>query len=916
MSKLLAALLFILCAQILTAESPFQQFEFKKVGTIQIKADGPVDTEFILRLIEITPNVDILTISKIRKSIELLYETGNFTNIIVNAEMIGDQVQLTFELRLVYRFAFVRLDGDKGISSGKIKKRIQLRKFEPYTPEKVLKAREQILLELREYGFYDARVQQDVLLKRTQKRAEVTYQITAGPPAYVGTVTFTGYPFYHTQQILAKMKSKPGKRFKEFELKKDLERLQEYYRKNGFIENQIKPLKQDLASGNRVNLEIEILAGKELVLATSGYEISRDDLNQLVPIQEEESYADDTLEEGKKNLIRFLQREGYYDAQVSFTKNLEEQKVRITYQITPGTRYEVQEILITGNKNLSSDEIRNVMQTKQSGIKTKRLVADIFENDQKNILSVYRENGFLFARLTKKDVKKLPGGKINIEIQVDEGQQVVVSEIRVKGNQAFPTPELMEQFKLKVGQPISESKVQEDTNFMVALYSDDGYAKIRIESRLLLSRDKTRASIEYRISEGERIFVDRIVISGNYRTKRKVIEKNLFFQEQDPLSIRKIIQSQSELYSLDLFDRVQMDVPRPDYLQPNQNVFIRLTETRPYTISYGIGYQTFDKLRGLFSISNRNLWGTDQAISLLLRGGFKENRIVGSYFNPDLFTRNLYATMYLEYENRALDAFSFRRYAASLQTEKKLSRENIYLPVGAKLPILKSLFFKYAYEDIKTTEGIPDLEPENIPYLPIDISSVTTTFARDARDNSLDPRRGNFLSGKLQYASKLLGSKTDFLKFTGEYLYFFPYKQVILGTAFRLGLAEAYRDTVVPISQHFFAGGEKTIRGFKQDTAGPLDPQGQGVGGNAQFILNVEGRFPVFGQLGGVLFFDYGNVFAEIEDFSLAGLRPCAGFGIRYGTPIGPLAVDWGFKLNRRPGESSNEIYFSVGHAF
>lgn len=562
LSKLLAALVLLSCAHAFASEAPFAGYEFKKVGSIQIRADGPVDQEFILRLIEITPDVDILTISKIRKSIELLYETGNFTNIFVEAEMTpGNRVQLTFDLRLVYRFAFIRLRGQKGISAGKLKKKIQLRKLEPYTPEKVLKAREEILTELRSYGFYNASVQQDVLLKRSKKRAEVTYQINAGPPSEIGSVTFTGTPQFYPTQLLTEMKSRPGKRFKEVEMKKDLQRLEQHYAKAGYIEAKVKLDKQEFKPNSLVDLTINVQSGKQLILATTGYEVSQDKLSETIPIKEEESYAEDTLEEGRRNLVRFMQKEGYYDAQVTFTKQDSEERIAVTYAIVPGTRYEVNKILITGNTHIPAEEIRKGMQTKQSGLTKKRLVADTFENDQKNIIAFYHQLGFLFARLTKKDVVRLSGGKINLDLAVDEGSQVVLSEIRLKGNETFSTESLMEQFKSKVGQPISEIKVQEDTNLMIALYSDNGYAKAKVESRLLLSRDKTKAIVDYRINEGEQVFVDRIVISGNYRTQRKVIEKNLFFAEQDPLSMRKIIQSQSQLYSLGIFDRVQMDVP-------------------------------------------------------------------------------------------------------------------------------------------------------------------------------------------------------------------------------------------------------------------------------------------------------------------------------------------------------------------
>ena len=123
-------------------------------------------------------------------------------------------------------------------------------------------------------------------------------------------------------------------------------------------------------------------------------------------------------------------------------------------------------------------------------------------------------------------------------------------------------------------------------------------------NRILLSRDKTKAIIEYNIIEGEQIFIDRIVVSGNYRTKLSIIEDTLLFQEDDPLSLRKIAASQSKLYALELFDRVDIEMPRPDNLQPHQPIRVHLVETRPYTIAYGAGFESYNKLNGVFSISN------------------------------------------------------------------------------------------------------------------------------------------------------------------------------------------------------------------------------------------------------------------------------------------------------------------------
>jgi outer membrane protein insertion porin family len=435
-----------------------------------------------------------------------------------------------------------------------------------------------------------------------------------------------------------------------------------------------------------------------------------------------------------------------------------------------------------------------------------------------------------------------------------------------------------------------------------------------------LSVDKTLASIEYRISEGEQIFVDRIVISGNYRTKRGVITENLLFEEDDPLSLRKIAASQSKLYALEIFDRVDLEVPRPDNLRKHQDVVLRVTESRPYTIAYGFGYQTFDKLRGVFSISDRNLWGSDRVGALQLRLGFEERRALITYIDPHLFYHKVTSTVSVFAERRSPhQGFTYERYGASLITEKKLSPEPSAVTLGKEVPPLTSVFLRYEFENIDTF-GTPNLTPQDRQFLAIHISSVTGSIVRDARDNVIDPHNGTYLSSALQYATTIFGSGTDFLKNFSQAQYYRSLRSTVIASSFRLGLAVGFRETVqLPISQRFFAGGGRTIRGFELDKAGPLDENGDPLGGNALVITNLEYRFPIFGSLGGVLFFDWGNVFPLISDIQLSELRKTTGLGFRYKTPLGPLTVDYGYKLDRRfepIRESAGEFFLSVGHAF
>jgi outer membrane protein insertion porin family len=914
-NKFVLAIFIFTCNHVIAQD--FSDFQFKKIRNVEIRADAAVDEEFIRDLIELTPGVDILTRSKVRKSIELLYATGNFTNVLVDANLVQDQVDLTFILRNVYRIESIEMDGTTGMGEGKLKRQTGLRKLEPYTPEGVLKGRDEILSLLRENGYYNARVTQDVTLFRSRKRAEIIYLVSAGNPARVTNLNIEGDSVFSQNEIRNLMDLEPGERYRESKFQKDLIKIEEFYDRNGYLEHTIRN-ENTILPPPAVAIDLHLESGKQLVLETTGYSFDEDVLRERVPIWVEHSYNDDTLEEGERGLLDYLQQKGYYDAKIRWTKDIPGENIRIRYIAEPGNKWEVSEIEIIGNDHISDDAIRSVMTTKTDGLfGGAPLITKVFESDQAAILSAYRLQGFLFARFKRREIVRLPDQDLKIVLEIEEGPQSIVSEIRIRGNNVFTKEELLNRFQQKEKEPVSEAKVKADSDFLVALYSDRGYPKMRVENRLRLSQDKERASIEYTITEGEQIFIDRIVISGNYRTKRSVIEESLYFEEDEPLSLRKISESQSRLYALNIFDRVEIETPRPDSLQKFQNVLIKLTESRPYTLTYGVGYQSFDLLRGIFGIANKNWLGSARTIALNTRAGFREGRVLISYIDPHLFWFGTTSDISVFGEYGERESFSFRRYGSSLNIERKLSRERTYVEVGTEPEPAKSIFFRYAFENIDTDSEPEVIEPEDRPFLAIRISSLSFGAVRDNRDNAIDPFDGNYLSSSLQFASNVLGSETDFVKTFSQAQYYIHLNRTVIATSLRLGLAWGFRTTnELPLSQRFFAGGGRTIRGFEQDTAGPLAENGQPRGGNMLSILNLEYRFPIYKSFGAVLFFDYGNVFAEVSDFAFSDLRESAGIGIRYKTPIGPLTLDWGYKLDRRPGESPSEFFISVGHAF
>ena len=211
------------------------------------------------------------------------------------------------------------------------------------------------------------------------------------------------------------------------------------------------------------------------------------------------------------------------------------------------------------------------------------------------------------------------------------------------------------------------------------------------------------------------------------------------------------------------------------------------------------------------------------------------------------------------------------------------------------------------------------LSPEDVGR--VRVSSITPALVWDLRDDIFNPRRGSLHGIALKEALSVLGSEADFDKLTVQSSWYVPVSAgIIAALSARAGMAWTHRDTVeVPLHERFYVGGSTTIRGYTQDSVGPsaIGPDGQPVplGGASMAVFNAELRLNPSEGFGFVLFSDAGNVWSG-QEILLDDLRASYGAGIRYGTPVGPLRIDYGQKIHRRPGESPGEIHFNIGHTF
>jgi len=365
-----------------------------------------------------------------------------------------------------------------------------------------------------------------------------------------------------------------------------------------------------------------------------------------------------------------------------------------------------------------------------------------------------------------------------------------------------------------------------------------------------------------------------------------------------------------KLFKLGLFTDIEVEsLNRSD---KKKDVLIKLKEGNAGAVEFGFGYADYEQFRGFAEVSYRNLWGMNRLGSARTELSSLEKRFILQYQEPWFLDWPLPFRAFFLIENkkevnvpdRAV-RYQLSRYTLTAGVEKKLSDT-----------VKADLYYEFTL--VTTSKVQPDviLSREDVGTLAI--SSIKPGIAYDTRDDPFEPSKGVLAGGSLKIASPLFLSETNFTKITlfGSTFHRL-HKRIVLAVSVRGGLAFGLgRTNELPIVERFFLGGSSTVRGYDQDTLGPKGADGNPTGGNAFLAGNIEFRTFVGRGISLVPFVDMGNVWVKSSDMNVTDLKYTAGIGLRYSTPVGPLRVDYGFKLNRAPGESNSALHFSIGHAF
>jgi len=645
--------------------------------------------------------------------------------------------------------------------------------------------------------------------------------------------------------------------------------------------------------------------------------ITTDKIKEKIALTEGGVFNPQVVASNAERARLLYEEEGYYQAKiVPQVEKVAEGDVSIVFQIDEGGKFEISSVRILGTKGLSEGDIKEHLATRELFLFFfyGTLKREELQRDLDRIKAFYLDNGFLDIKVDEPEIRVLEAKRrLEISIRVEEGPQYRVGEVRLAGNTVFATDEILRPLQIAKRGIFSREVFQRDILTLTDRYSERGYLFADIAPIINTDRVNHIVDLGLEISEGKQVFVERIEISGNTKTRDKVIRRDIALIEGDLYNSRLLARSRQNLNSLGYFEDVKIDTRRGT-AEDRVDIDVAVKEKPTGSFSIGAGFSSIDGVLGAGSISQNNFLGLGTRVSFSGQLGSNANRFVLRYQDPHILDTE--TSLDLSLYNQRLLYQSFTGYD---QDAKGGS-----LTLGRRL--YKNLFgsIAYKYEDVEIFNITTELA-ESTLIVPETTStaSVAVGLSLDLRDNSRDPTRGFIGTASYQLAAEFLGGENDFNRFSLDLGYYYPLFWKVVGhIRGNLMVVEPFGGDNVPTQELIYLGGTNTVRGFKTYELSPTvtDPVTGAtirIGGNKAIWFNFELLFPIYEALGvkGLLFVDAGQVFLENQSLSL-DLRPTAGGGIRVATPFGLVRVEYGFNLDPLPGEPSGAAHLTVGSVF
>ncbi len=723
--------------------------------------------------------------------------------------------------------------------------------------------------------------------------------------------------------ILSRMTLEEGDLFSPEQIQADIKTLYQM----GFFEH-VSVESEGLEGGVALYFIVKERPFLIEVLYEGNENLDKDQLDEALALKTQSFLDPEAIGRSVEQIKTSYEAEAYYNASVvPVTQILSDNRAILSFLIEEGEQAYVKNVSFEGNTAFDEKTLKKAMETSsyfwltswitESGRYKKEQLAF----DQERIKDLYMNAGYFGVEISEPTINLSEDREwFDITIPIIEGEIFSIASVSFSGATLFDDRTLSALTETKDGNTFNRGLLRKDIAQIVESYGEKGYIYANAVPDLQPGAGEHSLELTFHIVEGDQVKVREINISGNNKTRDKVIRREMRVKEQETVNTKALRRSFQRINNLNYFEDVNI-VPAP--IEPGWiDLDVEVKEKPTGTFSIGGGFSSQDKFVATADITMGNFLGKGQLVKIRAETGRRRDTYSLTFREPYLFDQNLSGTVNVFNEVRDFGSYEEKRSGGDLILGRAFGE---YIRGSAS----------YTIETLEVTDLDQILDPLTgltvvDPIVPVLVreqealgktltSSIGLSVSRDTRDFAFDPKEGGRDALSFEYAGTFLGGDNAYYKAVLTMSRFYPlWWDHVLSARGVFGFAEGIDGQVLPVGERFFVGGINTVRGFQFGEAGPIDPLGDILGGNKEAFINIEYLVPLVAEanIKLLLFYDYGAGFNDNERFSLDLMRKAAGFGIRWISPVGPLRLEWGFNLEPRPGEADRQVEFSIGSPF
>ncbi len=643
-----------------------------------------------------------------------------------------------------------------------------------------------------------------------------------------------------------------------------------------------------------------------------------------IGLEEGRTFNRSVLDRIEQELRRQYFNQGKYGVSVKSTVTpLERNRVALNIDIVEGTTARIKRINIIGNDSFDEDDLVDEFQlttgrwysfwTDDDQYSRQKLAADL-----ETLRSHYLDRGYINFKVDSTQVTITPDKKsIYVTINIDEGNVYQISDIRLAGDLVIEPEELFPLIHLRRGESFSRRAVVDSTERVNQKLADLGYAFANVNSIPEIDEQTNKVGLTFFVDPGKRVYVGRITVNGNTKTRDAVVRREFRQMESAWFSSEKLKLSRERVQRLDFFEDVSLETPAVPGSTDQVDIDVTVKEKPSGAFLAGIGFSQSDGFIFNSSVTQANFLGTGKRVTVAFNNSSSATRYQLSYVNPYYTVDGISRGFDLSYQATDFDEID----TADYRTDTGIAGMTFGIPLSEFNRFnfgfqVRSIDFKLGSNPSDEIEDFRDREGDN--FLNFELN---TSWRHDSRDTALFANRGSLQS--LGAEISVPGSDLQYYKIEYRHRRYFPlFKPYVLSINGEIGYGDGYGDTQdLPFFENFFAGGPKSVRGFKSFQLGPRDSQDEPLGANLKLVGNVELLFPPpFMEDNKTLrlsaFLDFGNVFDNNEEVDIGDLRYSTGLGLSWLSPVGALTLSFATPLNEKDDDEVEQFQFTFGTTF